>query len=205
VVGLRTTNGASGPARCIVTGMGATPELALAVLRQAAEEEAQRAGERAAQAAEALEADITREREARQERPEKDRLREERRRQEERRETYYKQHPEHRGHGVPAWVLGPRTEEVAGDKLRPVKPPDDVPRDVGPREYWFEVVDVRLTPAPGEGGGGGWLAYGTLAREGPPRQVTTTGSGSGSNAGDPADIGHRDDRDDKSRGGRDTR
>lgn len=198
---LRTTSGASGSACGIVTGMGATPELALGVLRQAAEEEARRAGESAAQAAEALEADIKMEREARWKREVKDRPR----LQAERLEEYYKQHPEHRGMGAPPWVLRPRTEKVAGDKPRPVKPPDDVPRGVGPREYWFEVVDVRLTYAPGEGGASGWLAYGTLAWEGPPRQVTTTGSGSGSHAGDPADSGYRDDRGDRGQGGRDTR
>ena len=84
-----------------------------------------------------------------------------------------------------------------------MKPPDDAPRDGGPREYWFEVVDVRLTPVPREGGGSGWLAYGTLVWKDPPRQVTTTRSGSGSHAGDPPDIGHRDDRGDRNRGGRD--
>jgi hypothetical protein len=35
-----------------------------------------------------------------------------------------------------------------------------------PRLFRFEVVDVRLTPAPEDGGRGGWLAYGTLARLG---------------------------------------
>ena len=43
------------------------------------------------------------------------------------------------------------------------------PRDEGPRLRRFEVVDVRLTPAPEEGGQGGWLAYGTLARLGEPQ------------------------------------
>lgn len=180
--------------------MGATPELALEVLRQAAEEEAQRAGESAAQAAAALEADINREREAGRKRAEEDRKRSRAKRLEE----YYKQHPEDRGRGYPAW-LSPRTEKVAGDKPRPVKPPDDAPRGVGPRGYWFEVVDVRFTPAPGEDGGSGWLAYGTLAWEGLPRQVTATGSGRGSDAGGPADSGHRDDRGDRGEGGRDTR
>lgn len=195
-MGLRTTSGASGPARCIVTGMGSTPELALGVLRQAAEEEAQRAGEQAAQAAEALEADVKSETEARQKQEKEDRLREERRRKEERRQKYHSQHPEHGNRGVP--------KELVGDRPRPVKPPDDVPRDVGPRKYWFEVVDVRLTPAHEEGGGSGWLAYGTLAWEGSPRQVTTTGSGISSHAGDPADIEHRADRGNRSRGSRDT-
>jgi hypothetical protein len=35
-----------------------------------------------------------------------------------------------------------------------------------PEERRFEVVDVRLMPAQLEGGGSGWLAYGTLVREG---------------------------------------
>ena len=35
-----------------------------------------------------------------------------------------------------------------------------------PRLFRIEFVDVRLTPAPEEGGRGGWLAYGTLARLG---------------------------------------
>lgn len=154
---LRTTSGASGSALCIVTGMDTAPELALGALRQAAEEEAQRAGERAAQADEALEAKIMKETEARREREKGDRLREERRRAEE----YHKLHPEHHAAGVPAPARR-RPEKVAGDK-RPVRPADDVPSDVGPREYRFEVVDVRLTPASEEGGGSGWLAYGTLA------------------------------------------
>jgi hypothetical protein len=38
-----------------------------------------------------------------------------------------------------------------------------------PRFFRFEVVDVRLTPAPEEGGRSGWLAYGTLARLGEPQ------------------------------------
>jgi hypothetical protein len=31
------------------------------------------------------------------------------------------------------------------------------------RRWGFEVVDVRVVPARLEGGGPGWLAYGTLA------------------------------------------
>lgn len=38
------------------------------------------------------------------------------------------------------------------------------PRDKGPRFFRFEVVDVRLTPAPEESERGSWLAYGTLAQ-----------------------------------------
>jgi hypothetical protein len=51
-----------------------------------------------------------------------------------------------------------------------------------------------------EGGGSGWLAYGTLAWEGHPQQASTTGgrSGSyGSSRDDPGGWG--------SRGGRETR
>jgi hypothetical protein len=39
----------------------------------------------------------------------------------------------------------------------------------------FEVVDVRLTPAVMEDGDSGWLAYGTLAREGESPRASTTG------------------------------
>ena len=49
----------------------------------------------------------------------------------------------------------------------------------GRREWRFEVVD-GLTPALMEGGGSGWLAYGTLAWEGHPQQASTTDAGSGS-------------------------
>jgi hypothetical protein len=203
VATLRTTSNAAGRARCIVTGIGATPELALVELRKAAEKEAQRAGERVAQAAEAREAheaNVMRETEAQQERAEEDRFQEEVRRWEERLERYYREHPGTRGTGVPVHAVGPRPTRAANRNKR-----DDEPRDAGPREYWFEVIDVRLTPAPGKGGGRGWLAYGTLAWEGSPRQVTTTGSGSGSHAADPADVGHRDNRGDRSRKDRGTR
>jgi hypothetical protein len=197
VVTLRTTNDAAGRAVCIVTGMGATPELALVKLRKAAEKETQRVGEQTAQAAEAHETDVMRETKARQEREEDDRFREEVRRWEERLKRYYDEHPGTRDTGVPH-IVGPRP-------TRAVKPPDDEPRDAGPREYWFEVIDVRLTPTPGKGERSEWLAYGTLAWKGSPRQATTTGSRSGSHAGDPADIGHQDNRGDRSRKGRDTR
>lgn len=184
--------------------MGATPELALEALREAAKEEAQRAGERAAQTDEALEAKVKGETEARRERAKEDELREECRRAEERRKVHGELYPK-RPPGAKPVPPRRRTEKVAGDEPRPVRPPEDVPRDVGPREYWFEVVDVRLTPAPGEGGGSGWLAYGTLAWMDPPRQVTTTGSGSCSPASDPTDPGHRGDRGDRGRCSRDTR
>ena len=100
-MGLRTTSGATGRARCIVTGIGASPELALVVLRQTAEKEAQRAGELAAQADEALEADKKRKTEAWQKQAKENRLRAERRRQEEIRKQYGRRHPEHRGAGYP--------------------------------------------------------------------------------------------------------
>ena len=152
VATLRTTSDAAGRARCIVTGIGATPELALVELRKAAEKETQRAGERAAQAAEAREAheaDVMRETKAQQERAEEDRFRKELHRWEKRLEEYYRNHPGTRGTGVPV-AVGPRP-------TRAVKPPDDEPRDAGPREYRFEVIDVRLTPAPVRAGGAdGW-------------------------------------------------
>ena len=40
------------------------------------------------------------------------------------------------------------------------------PASSEPEVLRFEVVDVRLTPGVMEGGGSGWLAYGTLVREG---------------------------------------
>ena len=40
--------------------------------------------------------------------------------------------------------------------------PGQRPSDTEPEQRQFEVVDVRLTPGVMEGGGDGWLAYGTL-------------------------------------------
>jgi hypothetical protein len=40
------------------------------------------------------------------------------------------------------------------------------PASSGPQVLRFEVVDVRLTPGVMESGGSGWLASGTLVREG---------------------------------------
>jgi hypothetical protein len=49
--------------------------------------------------------------------------------------------------------------EQRADRLRELDEPfESVPA------WQFEVVDVRLTVAVMDGGGNGWLAYGTLAR-----------------------------------------
>src|SRR5216683_1536940 len=169
VVRIRTTHDGAGRARGIVTGMGATPRLALAELRREAEGLAQQAGQEA-QAAQAA------------------------------REAAEKAAEE------PAEVARRRAQDLPDGGRRasalrtsgrpePARPASGqrsvIPVDSGPPEWRFEVVDVRLTPALMEGGGSGWLAYGTLAREGNPPQASTTGAGSGSYGGD--------------RGGRETR
>jgi hypothetical protein len=48
-----------------------------------------------------------------------------------------------------------------------------------PRYWWFEVTDVRLTPALMEGGGSGWQAYGTLAQVDQPEQAHASGPAPG--------------------------
>ena len=141
---IRTTADGGGSSCDVVTGMGTTAELALAELRRAGEELARRLVQEEAEEAEADEAD---EREAKK------------------RADY----------------------EAQGEKLLKEKNRVQIPyaahvkaeiraapwryqsRDGGQRFFRFEVVDVRLTPAPEDGGRGGWLAYGTLARVSEPK------------------------------------
>jgi hypothetical protein len=52
----------------------------------------------------------------------------------------------------------------------------------GPQELRYEVVDVRLTPVPVEGGKSSWLAYGTLAGESESQQPGTIGRVPGSDS-----------------------
>jgi hypothetical protein len=168
VVRIRTTHDGSGRACGIVTGMGATAEAALAALGRQADALAQLEGKRAAQAAEAAEAA-----------------------EEAAREAAY------------ARFLETRNEEMLSHGgARPVTQSEiryrqqqeaarGKPREDGPRRWQFEVVDVRLAPAPAEGGGG-WLAYGTLAWEVSRQQASTTGRGS--SGGDNRDRGGRDSR-----------
>jgi hypothetical protein len=191
VARIRTTHDGSGRAYGIVTGMGVNPTAALDALQREAETLAQHAGEQAAEAAEA-------------------RARQEAKAQQ---KAAAKKPPPPRAPemGRP-WArpseTGPGTPRriPARDYSRPqpAEPAPAKPQDDGPRHYVFEVVDVCLTPAKMEGGGRGWLAYGTLAWEGYPRQAGTSGAGSGSPGGSRDDRGgSRDDR--GGRGGRETR
>jgi hypothetical protein len=179
VVRIRTTCDGAGRARGIVTGMGATPQLALAELRREAEGLAQQAGQEAQAAREAAEKAA---RKAAAEAAEKAAEVARRRAQD----------LTDGGRRVSARLASGRPEpQMAGGQR------SAIPVDSGPPEWRFEVVDVRLTPALMEGGGSGWLAYGTLAWEGYPQQASTTGAGSGSYGGDRGDRGGR--------GGRETR
>ena len=196
VVRFRTTRDGRGRACGIVTGMGATPQVALAELRREAEELAQQAGQADEEAAQKADQEAA-QRAAQGA--------DERRRQQAAKEARRPaQGPGPKGHPVAAEPRGPD-----GELIRVVpgtsRPPRVVPSSTGPREWRYEVVDVRLTPAPMKGGGSGWLAYGTLAREGHPQRASTTGAGSGgSDGGSRDDPGGRGGRDDPGgRGGRD--
>jgi hypothetical protein len=134
---IRTTADGGGDRCGVVTGMGPTPELALDELRHAGEALGQRLFQEKAEAAEAAEADKAAKREA------------------EARAAYETDRDARAKDGVhvPPFRWPPRGWEGARGRPR--------------REGWwsgrFEVVGVRLTPTPEEGGRSGWLAYGTLA------------------------------------------
>jgi hypothetical protein len=188
VVRIRTTRDGGGHACGIVTGMGATPQLALAELRREAEGLAEQAGEEAKEAAgKAAQAAAGKADEEAAEAA--------RRRAQDRAASV---------HPVPARSSG-RPASALGFGVAPSSsgPRRVVPSSSGPREWRFEVVDVRLMPALMEGRGSGWLAYGTLAWEGHPPQASTTGAGSGSYGGSRGDRSGRGGRGD--RGGRETR
>jgi hypothetical protein len=141
---IRTTADGCGGWCGIVTGMDATPELALAELRREGEELARRLVEEESEAFEAAEAA---------------KAAEAVRRLAEARDAYearrMKVLEEERRRLVPWEVVLEEEKRKVWLGLEP--------RDDRPRLCRFEVVDVRLTPALEEGGPGGWLAYGTLA------------------------------------------
>jgi hypothetical protein len=143
VVRIRTTHDGSGRACGIVTGMGATPVRALAELRREAQELAQQEGP-AAQAAGPT-------RRARPGRVSQTATPT---------NTALVAKQIVRGQGGRSSGRAATTEELQGGwgGLEPASSEPQVLR--------FEVVDVRLTPGAMEGGGNGWLAYGTLLREG---------------------------------------
>jgi CO/xanthine dehydrogenase Mo-binding subunit len=153
VVRMRTTHDGNGGACGVVTGMGATAEAALAALRREAEALAQQLGEQAVQADEAAEK-ASDDRRVQARRRELEKLREEK--------LSRGVHPVPTGHQL----------EMEESRRRK-------PRDKGPWYWRFEVVDVRLTPGLMEGGGSGWLAYGTLALEDEPQQANTSGRAPG--------------------------
>lgn len=184
VVRMRTTSSDGGDAVGIVTGTGATPEQALAALRQQAEQLAQQAGEQAAEAADRADKRAA-ERTARAAKEAEDR----------RRAELQRRMRESGGEGIR--VVGPR---------RPAQPPETASVTPARRDFRFEVIDVRLTPAPQDAHTSGWLAYGTLtfAFDGARPQAATAGSaqtGTGPTGSSRADRS----RDDRSRGGREGR
>jgi hypothetical protein len=136
---VRTTADGGGDLCDVVTGMGATPELALAKLRSAGEALGQQLLEAKAAKAEATWAAGAAERKAAA------------------LAAYDKDAEEKakKGVHVAPFVWPPRGQEYREYALRPQ------------REGWwsgrFEIVGVRLTPTPEESGRTSWLAYGTLA------------------------------------------
>jgi hypothetical protein len=138
---IRTTRDGSGGWCGVVTGMGGNPEQALAELRRRGQELARRLVQEKAEAHETDKADRATKSEADERaayKAESDRVQKE----------------EHR-------VRVPYEAMKAGQRRAYSY---RQPRDEGPRLFRFEVVDVRLTPAPEENERSGWLAYGTLAR-----------------------------------------
>jgi hypothetical protein len=149
VVVIRTTDDGGGRACGIVTGMGATPVAALGELRREAQELAQQEGPAAQAATPAGPAWRPRPRRSRS----------------------------------VAWAATPTNTDLAGAAMvraqgggnrgRAATAADHArgwgglePASSEPQVLRFEVVDVRLTPGVMEGGVSGWLAYGTLIREG---------------------------------------
>jgi hypothetical protein len=183
VLRMRTTSSGGGNTVGIVTGLGDTPGQALDALRQQAEQLAQQAGEKAAEAADRADQKAA-ERKARAAKEAEDRRRAKRERLRQKSS----------GSG---W---PEPLEPGG----PARPPETASVTPARRHWWFEVIDVRLTPAPQDAQASGWLAYGTLTFEGAPPQATTTGS---AQTGTGRAGGSRDDRsrDDRSWGGREGR
>ena len=149
VVRIRTTHDGGGRECGVVTGMGATVELALAELQHKGEALGQRLAQ---EAAEAFEADEARFRAA-EEAAEEDRREREAARG-------------HRTIPIEAW----RGQQAPRWARRLAK---------WPRYWWFEVTDVRLTPAPMEGGCSGWQAYGTLAQIDQPERADAAGGAPG--------------------------
>jgi hypothetical protein len=144
---IRTTADGAGSSCDVITGMGTTAELALAELRRAGEELARRLVQEGAEEAEADEADEATKREAKK-RADYEAQGERLLREKNRVQIPYPAHVKAEIRAAP-WRYQPR--------------------DGGQRLFRFEVVDVRLTPAPEKGGRGDWLAYGTLARLGEPQ------------------------------------
>ena len=155
VLRMRTTSSGGGNTIGIVTGMGATPGQALAALRQQAEQLAQQAGEKAAEAADRADKKAAEQKaRAAKEAEGRRRAEEQRRRQ------------KSGGTGFEA-LPGPR---------HPAQPPETASVTPARRHWWFEVIDVRLTPAPQDARTSDWLAYGTLTFEGAPPRATKAGS-----------------------------
>ena len=123
VVRMRTTSRDGGNAVGIVAGMSATPEQALAALRQQAEQLAQQAGEQAADVADRADKKAA-ERRARAAQEAEDRRRAERERLT-------------GGSGVKPIRLQLGSEHPARPPVTPAR-----------RDLRFEVIDVRLNPAP---------------------------------------------------------
>ena len=142
---IRTTADGGGDRCDVVTGIDATPELALAKLRSAGEALGQQLLEAKAEKAEATWAAGAAEREAAA------------------LARYNKDAEEKakKGVHVAPFVWPPRGEEYREYARRPQ------------REGWwsgrFEIVGVRLTPTLEESGRTSWLAYGTLAWAEDPR------------------------------------
>jgi hypothetical protein len=152
VVRIRTTQDHYGRVCGIVTGTGATPQDALDELRNEASKLAQQAGQERNEPLE--EAAAARARRAAE-------------------EAAQKAQQEARRPVKSRWESGP-----PGGRRRPAEPSSGS----GAREWRFEVVDVRLTPAVLEGRTIVWLAYGTLAWE---PEASTTRKTSGSYGGIP--------------------
>ena len=150
---IRTTSDGAGSSCGVVTGKGATPEQAQAELRREAEELAQRLVRKEAEADEAAKAVEAADREAKRSADH---------------EALSRRMLEEKNIHIPPY-RAVEAREQEEDAIRQLL--DDQLRDEGPRLRRFEVVDVRLTPAP-EDGRGGWLAYGTLARVSESKELT---------------------------------
>jgi hypothetical protein len=118
VTRMRTTSSGGGNAVGIVTGMGATPERALAALRKQAEQLAQQAGEQAAEKAAEKAEEAAKKAQA-----------------ERRAEYESKMRAASGGRGRPPWEADHRPQRAQMPRMSTAR-----------RDSRFEVIDVRLTP-----------------------------------------------------------